>query len=156
MSTAISQSGTRPEKPRVRPFEMLRQEFDDLFGRLANNWDAHWLARDFEAACDVSETADAFQLRMDLPGIKPQDLVVQVTGDTVHISGERKEESDEKGKTYHRMERRSGKFEETVRLPAPVHDDQVQAEYHAGVLTVTLPKTRASTLRTVKVQTAEK
>jgi HSP20 family protein len=153
MSTAISSPGPRQVKPAFRPFELLRQEFDDLFGRLATDWDGKWLTSDFKAACDLSETADAFQIRMDVPGIKPDDITVQVTGDTVHVSGERKEEKEEKAKTYHRVERRSGKFSEIVRLPGAVKDENVQAEFHEGVLTITLPKTEASKTRTVKVKT---
>ena len=59
-------------------FETLHQEFDDLFGRLAIDWDAKRLTNEFRAACDLSETADAYQLRMDVPGIKPDDTTVQV------------------------------------------------------------------------------
>ncbi|MBI3860574.1 MAG: Hsp20/alpha crystallin family protein [Planctomycetia bacterium] len=152
MSTAISNPGSRQVKPLFRPFEMLRQEFDDLFGRLATDWDGKWMTSEFKAACDLSETADAFQLRMDVPGIKPEDITVQVTGETVHVSGERKDEKEEKGKTFHRVERRIGKFAETVVLPSPVNDEKVQAEFHDGVLTITLPKTEASKTRTVKVK----
>ena len=152
MSTAISTPGSRQVRPFFRPFETLRQEFDDLFGRLATDWDGKWLTSEFKAACDLSETADAYQIRMDVPGIKPDDITVQVTGDTVHVSGERKEEKEEKGKTFHRVERRSGKFSEIVTLPGAVKDENVQAEFHDGVLTVTLPKTEASKTRTVKVK----
>lgn len=152
MSTGISTTGSRQMRPLFRPFETLRQEFDDLFGRLSTDWDAKLLTSEFKAACDLSETADAYQIRMDVPGIKPEDITVQVTGDTVHVSGERKEEKEEKTKTYHRVERRSGKFSEIVTLPGAVKDENVQAEFHDGVLTVTLPKTEASKTRTVKVK----
>jgi len=153
MSTAITTQGPRQTQTLFRPFELLRQEFDDLFGRLATDWDGKWMTSEFKAACDLSETADAYQLRMDVPGIKPDDITVQVTGDTVRVSGERKEEKEEKNKTYHRVERRSGKFSEIVTLPGAVKDENVQAEFHDGVLTVTLPKTEASKTRTVKVKT---
>lgn len=152
MSNAISNPGSRQVKPLFRPFETLRSEFDDLFSRLASDWDGKWLSSEFKAACDLSETAEAFQIRMDVPGIKAEDINVQVTGDTVHVSGERKDEKEEKTKTYHRVERRSGKFSEVVTLPSAVKDENVQAEFHDGVLTITLPKTEASKTRTVKVK----
>lgn len=152
MSTTISKSVPRQMRHIFRPFDMLRQEFDDLFGRLASDWDGKWLTTEFKAACDLTETPDAFQLRMDVPGMKPEDINVQVTGDTVHVSGERKEEKEEKEKTFHRIERRSGKFAETVVLPSAVNDEKIQAEFHDGVLTITLPKTEASKTRTVKVK----
>jgi len=153
MSTAISNPGSRQVKPQFRPFETLRNEFDDLFARLGSDWDGKWLTSEFKAACDLSETADAYQVRMDVPGIKPDDITVQVTGDRVHVSGERKEEKEEKTKTFHRVERRSGKFSEVISLPSAVNDEQVQAEFHDGVLTISLPKTDGSKTRTVKVKT---
>lgn len=150
MSTAISTRGPRQLQPLFRPFTALRDEFDELFSRLGANWDE--LTTEFKVACDLSETEDAYQIRMDVPGIKADDITVQVTGDSVHIAGERKEEKEEKGKTYHRLERRNGNFSETLRLPTAVNEERVQAEFHDGVLTVTLPKTEATKTRTVKVK----
>lgn len=152
MSTALSPQGSHQLPTLVSPFRALQQGVDDLFNRLASDFDGGWLTREFSPPSDVSETADAFQIRVDVPGIKPDDITVQVTGDSVRISGERKEEKEEKGKTYHRLERRSGKFLQTLRLPSPVNEDKVQAEFHDGVLTVTLPKTEASKTRTVKIK----
>jgi HSP20 family protein len=156
MSTAISKTrGSHEMLPRFRPFDVLRREFDQLFGPWSEwngNW--NWMGNEFSAACDLSETADAFEVRMDVPGIKPDEITVEVTGDLLKISGERKEEKEqgESGKTYHRIERRHGTFSETVRLPGAVKEDQVQAEFHDGVLTVTLPKIEASKTHTVKVK----
>ena len=153
MSTNLTTSGQRQMRPLLRPFEALRQEFDDLFGRLASDWDGgKWMTSQFKTACDLSETADAYQVRMDIPGVRPEEINVQVAGDSLHISGERKEEKEEKGKTWHRLERRSGMFSETIRLPGPVNEEKVQAEFHDGVLTVTIPKTETSKTRTVKVK----
>jgi HSP20 family protein len=147
-------------QPLFRPFQALRQEFDQFFNRLGSDWgDGHWMTGEFKAACDLSETADTYQIRMDVPGIKPENITVQVTGDTVQISGERKEEKEETGKTFHRMdktfhrmERSSGRFSEVLRLPGGVKEDKIEAEFHDGVLTVTLPKTEASKTRTVKIK----
>ena len=141
MSTAISTRESRQSHSLLSPFRALREEFDHLFSRLASDWDGKWLSREFSPACDVSETADAFQIRMDVPGMKPDDITVQVTGDSVHISGERKEQkAEDKVITYQRLERRSGKFSKTLRLPSAVNEEQVQAEFDDGILTVTLPK----------------
>ena len=153
MTTAITPQ--TPNKPHslLTPFRALRDEFDELFNRLSSDWDGgKWLTREFSPAYDLSETADAFQVRMDVPGIKPDDITVQVTGDSVQISGERKEEKEEKGKTWHRVERHSGSFSQILRLPNPVNEDKVQAEFSDGVLTVTLPKTEATKVKTVKVK----
>ncbi|MGE5192422.1 MAG: Hsp20/alpha crystallin family protein [Deltaproteobacteria bacterium] len=153
MTTAITPQTSGKPHSLMTPFRALRDEFDELFNRLSSDWDGgKWLTKEFSPACDLSETADAFQIRMDVPGIKPEDITVQVTGDSVQISGERKEEKEEKGKTYHRLERRSGSFSQMLRLPTPVNEDKVQAEFSDGVLTVTLPKTEATKVKTVKVK----
>ena len=152
MSTALSTQRPRSLLPLFRPFGLLQHEFDELFDRLSADWDGRRLTSELNVASDLSETADAFQIRMDVPGIKADDINVQVTGNTVQISGERKEEKEEKGKTWHRVERRSGKFSETLRLPSGVNEEKVQAEFQDGVLTVTLPKSEASKTRTVKVK----
>ena len=114
MYTAISTREPRQLLPFFRPFGTLRQDFDDMFGRLMPDWDRTWMGGEYRTACDLSETADAFEIRLDVPGIKPEDITVEVTGDKVHVFGERKEEKEEKGKTFHRIERRTGKFSETV------------------------------------------
>ncbi len=155
MPAELSTQPSRQPQPLFKPLRALQEEFDQLFNRLSSEWNGGRLRPEFYAASDLSETADAFQVRMDVPGIKPDDINVQVTGDTVRVSGERKEEKEEKGKTYHRLERRSGKFSETLRLPCAVNEEKVQAEFHDGVLTITLPKTEATKTRTVKVKTHE-
>ncbi len=152
MSTAISNRGMRGLKPVFRPLQMLRQEFDDLFGHFPMDWDGSWSSNEFQAACDVSETADAFEIRMDVPGIKPDDIAIEVTGDIVHIRGARNEQKDEQGKSFHRMERRSGSFAEAVRLPGTVDAEKIEAEFHDGVLTIMLPKAEVSKTRTVKIK----
>ena len=67
----------------LRVVQALRDEFDQLFSRVASDWDGKWLSTEFRPACDASETADAYQVRMDVPGMKPDDITVQVTGDSI-------------------------------------------------------------------------
>ena len=154
MSTAIAKPNRRQMTRVFRPFEMMRREFDDLFGRMTTgwDWDGNWFTWEFKAPCDIVEMPDAFELHMDVPGIKPEDINIEVTGEVVCISGERKEEKEGKDKTFHRMERRSGKFCERVMLPSAVKNEKVEAEFHDGVLSVRLPKIEASKTRAVQVK----
>ena len=152
MSTTLSPQGSRSVQPVFKPFQLLRDEFEQLFTRLSSDWDGKWLTADFKPACDLSETSDSFQIRLDVPGIKPDDISVEVTGDRVRIAGQRKEEKEDKGKTYHRVERRTGSFCETLQLPGAVKDDKTTAEFHDGVLTVTLPKSEETKTHTVKIK----
>ncbi|MGE5195681.1 MAG: Hsp20/alpha crystallin family protein, partial [Deltaproteobacteria bacterium] len=82
MSNALSTRSSRELQPLLRPFRLLQREFDELFDRLSSGWDGRWLTGEFSVPCDLSETTDAFQVRMDVPGIKADDINVQVTGNT--------------------------------------------------------------------------
>jgi HSP20 family protein len=104
-------------------------------------------------AADVSETDKTIEVKMDLPGINANDIDVQVNGNLLTVSGERKEEKEEKGKTYHRIERRNGRFSRSTTLPAAVKEDKVDAQYHDGVLTITMDKAEEAKSRRIKVKT---
>ena len=101
---------------------------------------------------DLSETDNALEIRMDAPGLKPADIDIQVSGNVLTLSGERKEEQEERGRTFHRVERRSGSFSRSVMLPCTVQEDKIEAKYADGVLAVVLPKTEAARSRKIKVQ----
>lgn len=136
----------------LTPLRTLRGEMDDLMNRYLKDWSGEWLPREFSPSCDLSETADAFQIRVDVPGIKPEDISIEVSGNNIRICGERKAEKEEKGKTFHRVERHCGKFTESLSLPCSVKDDKVHAEFEDGVLTVTLPKTEAAKTHKVHIK----
>ena len=75
---------------------------------------------------------------------------------TLHVSGEHKEEKEEKGKTFHRIERRSGSFSRSLTLPAAVKESQVTAESADGVLTINLPKVEVAKTQKITVKPAAK
>ena len=68
----------------------------------------------------MAETDTALEAKIDLPGVKPDEIEIQLNGNVLTISGEHKEEKEEKGKTYHRLERHSGCFSRSIALPCPV------------------------------------
>lgn len=123
------------------PFRTLQQEMDNLISNFSREWDGGTLtAGEFQPQIDVSESDDAIQVHVDLPGIKPEEVDVEVRGNVLQITGDRKEEREEKGKTWHRTERRVGRFARAMTLPCAVQEDKVQAECSNGVLNITLPK----------------
>jgi HSP20 family protein len=100
---------------------------------------------------DVSETENEFVVKASLPGIKPDDVQITVHGDTLTIRGESKVEEEKKGEHWHIRERRSGVFQRSLSLSAPVDSDKAQADFEHGVLTLTLPKSESAKPRQIKV-----
>jgi HSP20 family protein len=133
------------------PFGQLRREMRDwMAGLLPENDDA-WFGAPVPSL-DLSETPEAVQVRMDVPGVKAADLDVQVNGNLLTISGKREEEKEEKNRTYHRVERSSGSFSRTVTLPCAVDEGKIDAQYKDGILTVALPKTPEAKSRKIEVK----
>jgi len=110
--------------------------------------------RDFEflPEANVSETDKAIEVAIDLPGMKPEEVKVELHDRTLTISGERKEEKEENGKTFHRVERRSGSFRRSFALPMEVDESKVEAKFEHGVLNIILPKTEKASPKKIEVK----
>jgi len=102
---------------------------------------------------DASETDDAFEVQAALPGVKPDDVEIQVHGDTVTIKGELKEESEGKDRNWLRRERRYGVFARSFTLPTSIDAEKAAADFQDGVLKLHLPKSEAARPKTIKVGT---
>lgn len=106
----------------------------------------------FVPTAEIQESPDTIKLRMELPGIEPQDIDVKVTAEAVAIRGERKSEiKRDEHQGIHRSEFRYGSFQRVIPLPGRVQNDQVQAEFKNGVLCLTLPKAEEEKNRVVTV-----
>ncbi len=101
---------------------------------------------------DVYEDEHQVVLKLEVPGIKQDDLDVRVENQTLTVKGERKFEKDEKEENFHRIERRYGSFTRSFTLPQTVDTGAVKAGYDAGVLTVALAKKEAAKPKQVKVE----
>jgi HSP20 family protein len=106
---------------------------------------------EFNPLVDVSESADAILVKAEVPGMDAKDIEVKVEGDTLTLRGEKKSEREEKGKSFHRMERTFGSFYRAFRLPIEIKSESVKAVCRNGVLEVTLPKAEAAKAREVKI-----
>lgn len=91
-------------------------------------------------AVDLFQTDDDIVLKAAIPGIKADDVQINVTGDVLTIKGEVRHEEDKQEKAWHIREQRLGAFERTVPLPTAVVAEKAKAEFENGILTVTLPK----------------
>lgn len=132
------------------PIAALRHEVEDLFGRfqsnLENNGDL------MIPSLDLEETDVDFEVRMDVPGFKADQIDIQVSNNQLVISGHREEKQEEKNKTCHRIERQSGSFSRSISLPSPIKEDKVKAECEDGVLTITLPKVEVAPKNRIKIK----
>lgn len=133
-------------------FASLREEMNDLLSRFSTDTGAGWLSAEQIPSLDLSETDGAVEVKVDMPGIKPEDIDIEVRGDILQVRGEHREEKEEKGKTFHRVERRSGSFSRSITLPCAVDQEKVSAECHDGVLTIQLPKSEESRTKKIKVK----
>ena len=87
-----------------------------------------------------------------VPGLKPEDIQISVQGNLLTISGEKKKSVEEKKESHHHVERRYGTFRREITLSSAVDPEKIQAEYHEGVLTVTMPKTQLAKPKRVPVK----
>jgi HSP20 family protein len=94
----------------------------------------------FLPEANMVETERAVEVTVELPGLKPEDVKVEIKDQALWITGEKKEEKEEKGKTFHRIERRAGMFRRVFPLPVEVVEEKVDARFAEGVLKITLPK----------------
>jgi HSP20 family protein len=115
-----------------------------------------WAGRDSVRAAwvppvDILEQDDAIRILAELPGVRPEDVQLSVEGNVLTIHGQKREPTGERAERVHRSERLYGEFERTFTLPASVDAARITAAYHAGVLTVTLPKAEHARPRRIPI-----
>lgn len=120
----------------------LQDDLQDLFESPLTAW---------APALDVHEDKDSFSVRVELPGLKREDIEVTLQDGALVITGERKEEKIQEGTEVHRQERFYGKFSRALTLPAALAGDKVKAQYKDGILTVTLPKAEEAKPKAITV-----
>ena len=108
--------------------------------------------RPWSPAVDIYETQDELVMKADLPEVSLKDINVRVENQTLTIAGERQFEKDESQKGFHRIERSYGNFVRSFAVANTFDTDKISAEFHNGVLTVTLPKKEAAKPRQVKIE----
>jgi HSP20 family protein len=128
----------------------LQKEMNSLFDSLsAKTTDK--LSSSFVPAAEMEETAEEILLKIEVPGMDAKDIDIQVSAESVSISGERKEESKTEEKGMTRSEFRYGSFRRVIPLPTRVQNTNVSAEYKDGILNLTLPKAEEEKNKVVKV-----
>jgi HSP20 family protein len=130
----------------------LRRMFDQPLGSFFDLMPAALDRTLWRPAVDVVETKDAFLVKAEVPGVKAEDIQISLEGDTLTLTGERKQEKSVEEKGYTRVERAYGTFERKVLLPPSVDVDGVKASYENGVLEIRLPKKEEARPKRIAVQ----
>jgi HSP20 family protein len=145
-----------PARP-VSPFEAMERRFEDLFRRPFHLMGSPWwhglkMAEDEIApSVDIFEEGGDIVVKAELPGMKKEDIGVNVTDQMITISGEKKKEEKVEKKDYYRFERSFGSFVRTFSLPSEVLTDQAKAKFKEGILEVRIPKTEKAKSQAKKV-----
>jgi HSP20 family protein len=136
-----------------REVESLQKEMNRLFDRLVPTdvGDGEKMGLSFVPAAEMTETPEAVQLKLEIPGMEAKDLNLEVTADSLTINGERKSEIKTEEEGFTRTEFRYGKFHRVIPLPVRVDNNNVTAEYKDGILNLTLPKAEEEKNKVVKV-----
>ena len=136
-----------------RTLRTLQREVDSLFDRFFDRADsdqetsAVWAPR-----TDLIEKGDAFNLQLDVPGMTKDDITINLQNGTLTVRGERASERTDEGEEYVRVERAFGSFHRSFTLPDAVDEENIQATYEDGVLSIHVPKTEESTRRQIEIQ----
>ncbi len=137
-----------------REIDTLQREMNRLLEGWGSIPTGTGIASAFIPAAELQETPEALSLKVEVPGMEPEDLDIQVTAESVSIKGERKSETKTEENGGVRTEFRYGKFQRVIPLPVRIQNEKVEAEYKNGVLTLTLPKAEAEQHKIVKVKVA--
>jgi HSP20 family protein len=116
-------------------------------GRNLNVSGADWAPR-----ADICETDDNFSVKVEVPGIKREDVKINLENHVLSISGENRQEKEEKGKKFHRVERYYGSFSRSFSLPENVNEEDIEAVFKDGLLTLTIPKKEVEKPKSIEIK----
>ena len=128
----------------------VERMFDSFFGIDRRRQDLQ--SFDWTPRVNVEEADDRFVVTADLPGMKKEDIDIQLQENVLTIKGERKHEKEEKEKNYHIFERSCGTFQRAFTLPENVEMEKIDAEYRDGVLSIAIPKTEPAKPKEIRVK----
>ena len=143
-----------PFEDMVRLQREVNRLFEDNTRTGSRNGSELTTARSWAPAVDIVEDQNEIVLKAELPGLKQEDIDIELVGDTLTLRGERKFEDTQRRDNYVRMERSYGAFQRAFTIGVPVEADKVSATYKDGVLEVHLPKSEATKPKKVRVTTS--
>lgn len=157
MAQTLVQKPQNPSTPLARwsPFEnlgLMSRPFDRLFEELVGRRQVLDESGLLAPAVDVLEDDQSVTVSAELPGLRKEDVQIQFENGLLSISGEKCEESEKKGRTFHRVERRFGAFNRVFALPQGANVDKAEAEFKDGVLTIRMPLREEAKPKVLKIK----
>lgn len=146
--------------PNWAPRGLTSDLFDEM-DRFFGDWNrlspasVSYDERSFAPACEILEADDHYWMSVDLPGLRKEDIKIEMSDNTLSVSGERKREHTEKTQKVQRYEKSYGFFKRSFALPTSIQTDQVEARYENGVLELYLPKVQAAKPRQIEIQSGK-
>jgi len=128
----------------------MRQQLDQMFEETRSPYQR--AGAGVFPLVNLTEDKENYYVRAELPGVKADELDIQVTANNIAISGERKIAEEQEGTRYHRREREAGTFSRMIGLPGDVDSEKVEANLENGILTVTIPKAEAAKPKQITVR----
>jgi len=135
-------------------------ELSSFRGEMEKLWDRFFGERplmkafpeEWSPSVDISETEDKLVVSAELPGLEAKDVNVSISGDLLMIKGEKKKEKEEKDEHHHYIERYSGSFQRSFRLPVSIQSEKVEASFKKGVLKIVLPKAEEAKKKSIEIK----
>jgi HSP20 family protein len=164
---AARQAWSFPHNARRAAMKLARwdpfRDVEDMFDRYTRSMNLPMRMRhghdlmlsdtgDWSPQVDISETDKCYQITAEIPGIKREDVKISIEDGVLTVHGERKEEKEEKGRKFHRVERFYGSFSRNFALPQDIDEEHVDATFADGLLTLKIPKKEAAKTKTIEVQ----
>jgi len=136
---------------KYKPNDYVPSTFGSFFDRFFS--DDYFNGNSYSPTVDVAETEKEFEIQFHLPGMKKENININVDNDRLTVSGERKFENEKKERNYHKVESHYGTFSRSFYLPDSVNAEKIDASYKDGILTVTVPKdVKKESKRTISIK----
>lgn len=148
LPSLLRRTGNEP----FRSLSRLQDDFNRLFEELAETRPRFGFAtNEFSPSCEMDEDKSNYIMKFDMPGVKKEDVKVELDGNVLSVSAERREEKKTESKKSHYSEISYGSYHRTFTLPSSVDEKKVDAKFDNGVLTLTMPKSETSNLKQIAV-----
>jgi HSP20 family protein len=135
-----------------KEFSKLFDSFNNRFGLKTVRDDDELMNAVWSPLTDVIEDEEKYSLRLDLPGVKKEDVKITFVNGQLSISGERHSETEKNNSTYHHIERSFGKYYRAFNLPEKIEEDKIDADFKDGILKISIPKAEEAKPKQIEVK----